>query len=221
MRYISRGMIPENPGDRWPQAKEGAVSLSSSFVCTLTLSAWLCAGLTPVPASAGEFHPASRATTSPSTGIFTPSQPEPATQEKPLWHYGGFIDLGYSLDFNFPDNHLFRNRSTTPRVNELDLNMAAVYVRKDPTSRLVGGRSGWSKPGRTPKRSGSPRISPKYPAPMSGGTSGARMCRMSLRPATDSRFKPDCSTVSSATSRCMPRTTAITRAPGSPTIPPT
>ena len=67
------------------------------------------------------------------TGISTPSQPEPATQEKPLWHYGGFIDLGYSLDFNFPDNHLFRNRSTTPRVNELDLNMAGVYVRKDAT----------------------------------------------------------------------------------------
>jgi hypothetical protein len=35
----------------------------------------------------------------------------------PLWHYGGFIDVGYSLDFNFPENHLFRDRSTTPRVN--------------------------------------------------------------------------------------------------------
>jgi hypothetical protein len=52
----------------------------------------------------------------------------------PLWHYGGFVDLGYSLDFNFPENHLFRNRSTTPRVNELDLNMAGVYVRKDATT---------------------------------------------------------------------------------------
>ena len=52
----------------------------------------------------------------------------------PAWHYGGFVDLGYSLDFNFPENHLFRNRSTTPRVNELDLNMAGVYVRKDATA---------------------------------------------------------------------------------------
>ena len=51
----------------------------------------------------------------------------------PNWHYGGFVDLGYSLDFNFPENHLFRNRSTTPRVNELDLNMGGVYVRKDAT----------------------------------------------------------------------------------------
>lgn len=58
---------------------------------------------------------------------------DPAKTEMPLWHYGGFADLGYSLNFNFPENHLWRNRSTTPRVNELDLNMAGVYVRKDPT----------------------------------------------------------------------------------------
>ena len=53
------------------------------------------------------------------------------TPSNSAWHYGGFIDLCYSLDFNFPENHLFRNRPTTPRVNELDLNMGAVYIRKD------------------------------------------------------------------------------------------
>jgi len=53
--------------------------------------------------------------------------------ESPEWHYGGFVDLGYSLDFNFPENHLFRNRTTTPRVNELDLNMGGVYIRKEAT----------------------------------------------------------------------------------------
>jgi hypothetical protein len=51
----------------------------------------------------------------------------------PGWHYGGFLDLGYSLDFNFPENHQFRGRGTTPRVNELDVNMGGVYVRKDAT----------------------------------------------------------------------------------------
>ncbi len=57
---------------------------------------------------------------------------EPQTKpSKPQWQYGGFIDFGYSLDFNYPSNHLFRNRGTTPRVNELDLNMAGVYVRRD------------------------------------------------------------------------------------------
>jgi len=56
---------------------------------------------------------------------------ETAKPEQRQWHYGGFVDLGYSINFNFPENHLFRNRSTTPRVNELDLNMAGVYIRKD------------------------------------------------------------------------------------------
>jgi len=60
-----------------------------------------------------------------------PANESGTTGLPPGWHYGGFIDLGYSLDFNFPENHLFRNRSTTPRVNELDLNMGAVYLRKD------------------------------------------------------------------------------------------
>lgn len=54
------------------------------------------------------------------------------TEQQP-WHYGGFVDLGYSLNFNFPENHLFRNRATTPRVNELDINMAGANVRKDPS----------------------------------------------------------------------------------------
>jgi Putative beta-barrel porin-2, OmpL-like. bbp2 len=59
--------------------------------------------------------------------------------ERRDWHYGGFVDLGYSLNFNFPENHLFRNRSTTPRVNELDLNMAGVYMRKDASAQSPWG----------------------------------------------------------------------------------
>jgi len=60
------------------------------------------------------------------------SQTPPSVWTPPTdWHYGGFVDLGYSLDFNFPANHLWRNRSTTPQVNKLDLNMGAVYIRKD------------------------------------------------------------------------------------------
>lgn len=55
---------------------------------------------------------------------------QPPKAQPPQWHYGGFVDLGYSHDFNFPDNHLFRNRATTPRVNELELNMGGAYIRK-------------------------------------------------------------------------------------------
>jgi hypothetical protein len=64
--------------------------------------------------------------------VETPTTEQPrAETPKPLWRYGGFVDAAYSLDFNFPSNHLFRNRTTTPRVNELDLNMAALYVKKE------------------------------------------------------------------------------------------
>lgn len=51
-----------------------------------------------------------------------------------VWHLGGFVDVGYLKDFNNPENHLFRTRGTTPRVDEVDLNMAAAYARKTPTA---------------------------------------------------------------------------------------
>jgi len=54
-----------------------------------------------------------------------------AAPAKHLWHFGGFLDLGYLLDFNHPSNQLFRNRGTTPRVDELDLDMAGVYLTKE------------------------------------------------------------------------------------------
>src|SRR5262249_23637805 len=53
---------------------------------------------------------------------------------QPSWHSGAFVDLGYLKDFQDPGNHLFRTRGTTPRVDEFDLNMAAVYARKTPTA---------------------------------------------------------------------------------------
>jgi len=67
----------------------------------------------------------------------SPQEPQSqaaSPQPKSEWHYGGFFDLGYLLDFNHPSSHLFRNRGTTPRVNELDLNMAAAYLTKDATA---------------------------------------------------------------------------------------
>jgi hypothetical protein len=54
------------------------------------------------------------------------------------WTYGAFLDAAYLVDSNDPPNHLFRNRGTTPRVNELDVNMAAAWLKKmsDESSRL-------------------------------------------------------------------------------------
>ena len=47
------------------------------------------------------------------------------------WHYGAYLDVGYAANFNFPDNDLWRNRSTTSRHNQVAPNMVLAYVRKD------------------------------------------------------------------------------------------
>jgi hypothetical protein len=59
-------------------------------------------------------------------------QPQPPTQAAPFpaWQYGAFLDVGALFDSNSPSNHLFRNRGTTPRVDELAVNMTAAYLRK-------------------------------------------------------------------------------------------
>lgn len=49
----------------------------------------------------------------------------------PGWRYGAYLDLSYAGDFNFPANHRWRSKTTTPRVDELTPNMALAYVRKD------------------------------------------------------------------------------------------
>jgi len=86
---------------------------------------------TPAPelTESEEWHPDRIAQTEAASQ--EPQSQEASQPSKPDWHYGGFFDLGYLRDFNDPSNHLFRNRGTTPRVNELDLNMAAVYLTKD------------------------------------------------------------------------------------------
>lgn len=79
--------------------------------------------------------------TSLNTGTVTLLQQEPQTllQQEPdigspppkiKWQYNAFIDVAYLLDFNHPANHLFRDRSTTFKVDELDLNMAGAGVKK-------------------------------------------------------------------------------------------
>ena len=58
--------------------------------------------------------------------------PSSATPQ-PAWQYGGFVDLGYLLDFNHPANRLFRSRGTAFHVDRVQLNMAGVYAKKKAT----------------------------------------------------------------------------------------
>lgn len=47
------------------------------------------------------------------------------------WHYGAYLDVGYTANFNFPDNDLWRSRTTASRHNQPAPNMVLAYVRKD------------------------------------------------------------------------------------------
>ena len=62
-----------------------------------------------------------------------PGKEEQQQQLDPKWQYGGFVDLAYPLDFNHPENRLFRSRGTAFRMDNVWLNMAAFYVRKKPS----------------------------------------------------------------------------------------
>ncbi len=80
---------------------------------------WVLLSLLPAPSLAEE--PAST------------SQLSASFEPPPGWHYGVYLDLSYIQNFNYPENHRWRSRTTTPRNNELTPNMALIYVRKDAT----------------------------------------------------------------------------------------
>jgi hypothetical protein len=66
--------------------------------------------------------------------LAAPARTEPVhgESEAKLWQYGASVDVSYGLNFNFPENHRFRSKETTPRTNEFAPNMAFTYVSKEP-----------------------------------------------------------------------------------------
>jgi len=65
--------------------------------------------------------------------LASPTTLAQAPASEPLLSYGGFVDVGALVSTASPANHLFRNRGTTPRVDELDVNMATAYLRRTPS----------------------------------------------------------------------------------------
>ena len=63
----------------------------------------------------------------------TKSEDPSSATPQPAWQYGGFVDLGYLIDFNHPANRLFRSRGTAFHVDRVHLNMAGVYAKKKAT----------------------------------------------------------------------------------------
>jgi Putative beta-barrel porin-2, OmpL-like. bbp2 len=70
--------------------------------------------------------PTNAAAQSPTSNASTESLPM-------IWTYGGFVDVGYLLDFNHPPNKLFRSRGTTWHTDHLHLNMFGAYAKKKPS----------------------------------------------------------------------------------------
>ena len=66
-------------------------------------------------------------------GSTTNSDDPSSATPQPDWQYGGFVDLGYLLDFNHPPNRLFRSRGTAFHVDRVHLQMAGVYAKKKAT----------------------------------------------------------------------------------------
>ena len=56
---------------------------------------------------------------------------DPELPDTNLWHWGAYLDAIYPINFNFPENHRWRSKITTPRTNELTPNMVLGYVRKE------------------------------------------------------------------------------------------
>ena len=47
------------------------------------------------------------------------------------WRYGAYLDIGGIVNFNVPENGLWRSRTTASRHNQAAPNMVLAYVRKD------------------------------------------------------------------------------------------
>jgi putative OmpL-like beta-barrel porin-2 len=63
-------------------------------------------------------------------GMIVSSLKETPEPEPGNWHYGGYLDVGYTRDANHPENGLWRSKSTTFKADDPKLNMVMGYVRK-------------------------------------------------------------------------------------------
>jgi hypothetical protein len=111
--------------------------VSVAEILLLCVGGALAQGANGVPPSA-KFAPTSEA--KPETSVEEPKAkktvaraPESTNSSTRRWHYGGFVDVGYLLDFNHPENRVFRSRGTTWHVDRPQINMAAFYLRKKAT----------------------------------------------------------------------------------------
>jgi Putative beta-barrel porin-2, OmpL-like. bbp2 len=59
---------------------------------------------------------------------------QPGSEPPPPWTVGALLDIGYVTAPDAPKNHVFRGRGTTPRLNDVVLDMVGVWISKAPAS---------------------------------------------------------------------------------------
>lgn len=89
-------------------------------------------------------------------------QQSPGQSQSP-WQYGGFFELGYLLDFNHPANDIFRSRGTAWHVDEVNLNIAAAYVKKQPSEQSRWGVEATAQAGKDTEVFGFSATAPNFP----------------------------------------------------------
>ena len=113
------------------QQETESVSVSSPSSAVATSGGSSAKSLTSMPkGSPRDFSETASVEASDKEG---PSVEADVPQQDPKWQYGGFVDLAYPLDFNHPENRLFRSRGTAFRTDSVWLNMAALYLKKRPS----------------------------------------------------------------------------------------
>src|SRR5258708_3953705 len=112
---------------RVPERKRGVLYLISG--------AWVLGCLAALAIASAGAQDRPMASTECREEVLEPSTPQELqpVPSKPQWQYGGFFDVGYLLDFNHPANDIFRSRGTTWHVDDVHLNMAAAYIKRDAT----------------------------------------------------------------------------------------
>lgn len=72
-------------------------------------------------------------------------------------HARALLDLSYALNTNFPENHTFRSKQTTPQTNEVAPNLGLVSLRREATAESrwgadLGFHGGYDTEGLVPER---------------------------------------------------------------------
>jgi len=119
------------PKKKWKTAVQRILHRLFGVLMILHLPVlWGILLMIPLPSQADEKAPTVPGSQNPSYSQES-SQVDTVEARTGPWHYGAYLDLGYTASNNDPENGLWRSKSTTFQLDKPRVNMAMGYVRKD------------------------------------------------------------------------------------------